>query len=60
MSELEYLDTIDQRTRAIFDLAVAARDEAQSAIDATQALKAELLRRKIELQRAMLDKAEQR
>lgn len=57
VSELEYLDTIDQRAQAIFDLAVAARDEAQAAIEAAQSLKAELLRRKIELQQAMLDRA---
>lgn len=61
MSEIEYLDQIDNKVQAVFDLAVAARDEAQAAIVAAQAIKADLLRRKIELQRAELaaGKAEQ-
>lgn len=54
MTEIEYLDSVDKKLDGIFDLAVKARDEAQTAIVATQALKADLLRRKIELQRAQL------
>lgn len=55
MGEIEYLDSVDQKIQAVFDLAVEARDEAQAAIVATQAIKADLLRRKIELQRAQLE-----
>lgn len=54
MSEIEYLDQIDSKVQTVFDLAVAARDEAQEAIVAAQAIRADLLRRKIELQRAEL------
>lgn len=57
MDEIEYLDSIDKKIQAVFDLAVEARDEAQAAIVATQAIKADLLRRKIELQRAQLEDA---
>lgn len=58
MGELEYLDTINQKARDVFYLAVAARGEAQAVIEATQSLMAELQRRKIELQRALLAEAE--
>lgn len=54
MSEMEYLNSIDVKLSAVFDLAVEARDEAQAAIVATQAIKSDLLRRKIELQKALL------
>lgn len=54
MSELQYLDDLSNRVQAIFDFAIEARDGAQAAIDSAQSLKAEILRRKIELQRAQL------
>jgi hypothetical protein len=55
MNEIEYLDSVvDRKLQAIFDLAVAARDEAQAALVAVQALKGNLLRRKLELQREEL------
>lgn len=54
ISELEYLDHLDEQVQRIFDLAIAARNEAQAAIRAAQAVKADLLYRKIELQRAQL------
>lgn len=59
MSEIEYLNEVDRKVQIIFDLAIEARDQAQAAIVAAQALKADLLRRKIELQRAELDAREQ-
>jgi hypothetical protein len=46
MNEIEYLDSVDGKLQAIFDLAVAARDEAQAALAAVRALKGDLLRRK--------------
>jgi hypothetical protein len=47
MNEIEYLDSVvDRKLQAIFDLAVAARDEAQAALVAVQALKGDLLRRR--------------
>lgn len=54
MNEIEYLDDLSDRVQAVFDFAVEARDGAQAAIESAQSLKAELLRRKIELQRAQL------
>lgn len=55
MKELQYLDELSTRVQAIFDFAIEARDGAQAAIDSAQSLKAEIVRRKIELQRAELD-----
>lgn len=54
MSEIEYLDSINRRAQEIFNLAVAARDDANAVITLTQAMKEDLLKRKIELQRAEL------
>lgn len=59
MNEIEYLNEVDRRVQIVFDLAIEARDQAQAAIVAAQALKADLLRRKIELQRAELEAREQ-
>lgn len=53
-AEVEYLDAVDEQIQRVFDLAAAARDEAQKAIEAAQSIRAELLRRKIEIQRAEL------
>jgi hypothetical protein len=60
MNEIEYLDSVDGKLQAIFDLAVAARDEAQAALAAVRALKGDLLRRKLELQREELARREER
>lgn len=54
MTELEHIDQLDHKLQAIFDLAIDARDGAQAAIVAVNTLRAELLRRKIELQRVEL------
>lgn len=54
MNEIEYLDSVDGKLQAIFDLTVQARDEAQAALVAVQALKGDLLHRKLELQREEL------
>lgn len=54
MTELEHIDQLDHKLQAIFDLAIDARDGAQAAIVALQAMKSDLLNRKIELQRAEL------
>lgn len=54
MTELEHLDQLDHKLQAIFDLAIDTRDGAQAAIVALQAMKSDLLNRKIELQRVEL------
>lgn len=57
MNELKYLDELSARLDVTFDFAVQARDGAQAAIESVSTLKAEILRRKIELQRAALEAA---
>lgn len=59
MSEIEYLDQISSKVQEVFALAVEARDGAQSAIEVAQSIKADILRRKIELQRAELGVAKE-
>lgn len=54
MTEIEYLDRTDNELQRIFNMAAAARDDAQLALEAVQTLKQRLFERKLELQRAEL------
>lgn len=49
MTEIEYLDRIDNELQRIFNMAATARDDAQLALEAVQTLKQRLLERKLEL-----------
>jgi len=53
-SEIEYLRLLERRLQSIFDVSVAARDEAQIAVNSINSLKQKLLQRQIELQRKEL------
>lgn len=54
MSEIEYLDEIDNKLQTAFNVAVNARDEAQNAMTAIINLKQDLIQRKMQIQRKEL------
>lgn len=51
-TELEYLEVLETKLALVFDYAVAARNDAQAALETANVIKNAIIKRRVELLRA--------